>query len=729
MLLTIYATTLFLSAALMFAVQPMLGKMVLPLLGGSPAVWNTEVAFCQGVLLLGYLYAHLTARWLGVRWQAVAQCFLILLPLLVLPIGIAGDCNPPTEENPVSWLLLLLVAVLGLPFFVVATTSPMLQKWFASTSHPKARDPYFLYAASNAGSLLGLLGYPVLLEPYFHVKGQSWLWGGGYGLLVLLMLACAVTVWRSPGADIREKSPLQGMGLAAPPAENREPLTARRRIRWVLFAFVPSSLMLSVTTYLSTNISPVPLFWVIPLSIYLLTLILVFARRTFLPQQVMVRTFPIVMLPLVIVIILQASQPIWLMFLLHLIAFFVTAMVCHGAVATDRPATIHLTEFYLWVSLGGVLGGVFNALLAPVLFSTLLEYPLVLVLSGLLLVWAKPRESIRYGWVDLALPAGVAVLFAGLILGFEALQLTVGPLSQAVTFGVPAVLCYSLSTRPLRFGLGLGALLLASGLYSPGEGDLIYRERNFFGVHRVLHDPQGRYHVLSHSGTLHGKQSLEASRRCEPLAYYHPSGPLGQLFTAFRAEAATWRVAAVGLGAGSIASYGQPGQRWTFYEIDPTVVRLARDRRYFRFLSDCGPDARVVLGDARLSLAKESSRQFDLLILDAYSSDSIPVHLITREALKLYLDRISEDGLLIFHISNQYLDLRPVLGNLAQDAGLVCLLQNDLILSEEERSLGKEPSQWVVMARNPEELRKLADDPRWQRLKGSGAAAWTDAYS
>ncbi|MDA2928247.1 fused MFS/spermidine synthase, partial [Acidobacteria bacterium AH-259-G07] len=720
MLLTIYATTLFLSAALMFAVQPMLGKMVLPLLGGSPAVWNTEVAFCQGVLLLGYLYAHLTARWLGVRWQAVAQCFLILLPLLVLPIGIVGDWTPPTEENPVSWLLLLLVAVLGLPFFVVATTSPMLQKWFASTSHPKARDPYFLYAASNAGSLLGLLGYPVLLEPYFHLKGQSLLWEGGYGLLVLLMAACAVSVWRSPGADIREKSPLQGTGLAPPPAENREPLTARRRIRWVLFAFVPSSLMLSVTTYLSTNISPVPLFWVIPLSIYLLTLILVFARRTFLPQQVMVRTFPIVMLPLVIVIILQATQPIWLMFLLHLIAFFVTAMVCHGAVATDRPATIHLTEFYLWISLGGVLGGVFNALLAPVLFSTLLEYPLALVLSGLLLVWAKPRESIRYGWVDLALPAGLAVLFAGLILGFEALQLTGGSLSQAVTFGVPAVLCYSLSTRPLRFGLGLGALLLASGLYSAGEGDLIYRERNFFGVHRVLHDPQGRYHVLSHSGTLHGKQSLEASRRCEPLAYYHPSGPLGQLFTAFRAEAATWRVAAVGLGAGSIASYSQPGQRWTFYEIDPTVVRLARDRRYFSFLSDCGPDVRVVLGDARLSLAKDSSRRFDVLILDAYSSDSIPVHMITREALELYLDRISEDGLLIFHISNQYLDLRPVLGNLAQDAGLVCLLQNDLVLSEEERSLGKEPSQWVVMARNPEELRKLADDPRWQTLKGSG---------
>ena len=728
-LIAIYAVTLFVSAALMFLVQPMFGKMALPLLGGSPAVWNTQVVFCQCVLLLGYLYAHVTARWLGIRRQALIQCLLIFLPFLVFPIGIPEGQIPPPEVNPIFWLLSLLFVTLGLPFFVVATTSPMLQNWFSATSHPKAGDPYFLYAASNAGSLVGLLGYPALFEPYFHLEDQGWAWEAGYGLLVFLMLACTVTVWTSPTSRTHGRSRSTGRENTELSLTHPMPVTFSRPLRWMLGAFVPSSLMLSVTTYLSTNIAPVPLLWVIPLSLYLLTLILVFARKRLVPHAVLVRILPGVVLPLSIIIILQATQPMGLMVAIHLIALFVTSMVCHGAVANDRPETARLTEFYLWISLGGVVGGAFNAFLAPVLFPSLVEYPLVLVLSLLFLAWPERGKRFGYKWSDVAFPAGLGVLAGGLILGVETLQLAASSLSQALMWGVPATICYSFSARPIRFALGLGALLLASSLYTQGEGIVLHRQRTFFGVHRILLDSQGPYHLLSHSGTLHGKQSLEPPRRCEPLTYYHTTGPLGQLFTAFRDEAEQWHVAAVGLGAGSIASYGRPGQTWTFYEVDPTVVQLALDPNYFTYLSDCSTDVKVVLGDARLSLTRESSKQFELLVLDAYNSDSIPIHLITQEALRMYLDKITDHGLLIFHISNQYLDLRPVLGNLAQDQGLVCLLQNDLTLSEQQRRLGKEPSQWAVMARNLEDLGPLIDDPRWERLEGSGGRVWTDSYS
>ena len=728
-MLAIYAGTLFLSAALMFLVQPMFGRMALPLLGGSPAVWNTQVVFCQSVLLFGYLYAHVTSRWLGIKRQALVQCFLIFLPLLLFPIGIPEGQIPPEEVNPTFWLLTLLSVTLGLPFFVVATTSPMLQEWFSVTGHPKGGDPYFLYAASNAGSLVGLLGYPLLLEPYFHLQDQSWAWGMGYGFLILLTLTCALTVWRSSRSLTHDQAESLGRDVTELTVGNPGPVTFSRPIRWMLGAFVPSSLMLSVTTYLSTNIAPVPLLWVLPLSIYLLTLILVFARRTLVPHTLMVRIFPMVALPLSIIIILQATQPIWLMVSIHLISLFVIAMVCHGVVANDRPATTHLTEFYLWVSLGGVVGGVFNAVLAPIFFSTLLEYPLVLVAGALLLAWPEKGQQFPYRWFDAALPAGLGILAVGLILGVETFRWAAHPLSQAVMFGVPATICYSFATRPLRFGLGLGALLLASSFYTQGAGSVLYRQRTFFGVHSILVDSQQRYHLLSHSGTLHGKQSLDPSRECEPLTYYHTTGPLGQLFETLEDQTAQWRVAAVGLGAGSIASYRRPGQEWTFYEVDPTVVELARDSGYFTYLSECSTDIKVVLGDARLSLAKEPGNQFELLVLDAYNSDSVPIHLITQEALRLYLNKITDHGLIIFHISNQYLDLTPVVANLAQDLGLVCFLRNDLSLSEQERQLGKEPSQWAIMARHLEDLGGLASDPVWQRLEGSGGPVWTDNYS
>jgi hypothetical protein len=736
-MVVVYALTLFVSATLLFVVQPMFTRMALPLLGGSPAVWNTAQLFFQLALLTGYLYAHATGKWLGVKKQAALHVLLLLLPLLALPIAIPAGWSPPTSGSPIAWLLALLAVAVGLPFFVVSVSSPMLQTWFAHTRHRAAADPYFLYAASNVGSMLALLGYPALIEPYIGLRAQSLLWACGYGLLAALVLACAVMLWRLPAAQ------------PAAPRAPAEPLTLARRARWVLLAFIPSSLMLSVTTYLTTNIAPIPLLWVVPLAIYLLTFILVFSGRPILPHALMVRAFPIVLLPLIIVILVQATQPIVMLIALHLLVFFVATMVCHGALAHDRPPAAHLTEFYLWLSVGGALGGMFNALLAPLLFTSVVEYPLVLVLACLALPptsRATPAASagaaafehrrlaaggwLSNRWPDLALPAALGALVAATILGIRAAGISSGPLSMGLAFGAPGLLVFSFSRRPLRFALGIAALLLASMLYTNDQGRVLLAERSFFGISRVLAEPSGRYLALAHGNTRHGLQSRDPARSRVPLTYYYPSGPIGQVFQAYSGDWAHGRVAVIGLGTGALSCYRQPEQRWTYYEIDPSVVEIARDSGYFSYLRQCAPDLQIAMGDARLSLAGAPDHQYDLIVLDAYSSDSIPIHLITQEALDLYVQKLAPGGILAFHISNQYLDLGPVVGSLARHAGLTALEQDDLVLSAKDDANGKSASQWAVLARSPQDLRRLAGDPRWHLLDApSGAAPWTDDYS
>jgi hypothetical protein len=520
-LLAIYALTMLVSATLLFFVQPMFARMVLPLLGGSPGVWNTTVVFYQAVLLGGYCYAHAATARLGVRRQAGLHVLLLLLPLLALPIAVPAGWIPPTGETPIPWLLALLTIAVGLPFFVVSTSSPMLQRWFVSSGHPAAPDPYFLYAASNVGSMLALLSYPVLVEPSLRLTEQSWLWAAGYGLLGGLTALCVLTVWRSP---LTKAAPaIVSTTVADAPS-------GRRRLRWVMLAFVPSSLMLSVTTYLTTNIAPIPLLWVVPLALYLLTFILVFAGRQILPDRLLIRAMPIAILLLAIIMIVQASQPISLPIALNLATFFIVAMVCHGAIARDRPDSRHLTEFYIWMSVGGVLGGLLNALAAPVLFSGVAEYPIVLVLACLLMPSITPPLAPGRRWLDFGLALGLAALTAGLIFGTAALGLRSGPLGIALTFGPPVLLCFGFSRRPLRFGLGLAGLFLASMLYSSDQASVIHAERSFFGIHRVLADPGDRFHMIVHGGTVHGLQSTEPARRREPLAYYQRSGPIGQVF-------------------------------------------------------------------------------------------------------------------------------------------------------------------------------------------------------
>lgn len=724
----LYTATIFASALLLFLVQPMFARMVLPLLGGSPAVWNTAMVFYQAALLAGYAYARFGPRWLGVRKHAAIHAALMLAPFLVLPLAVPAGWTPPTDTNPLPWLLAVLAVAVALPFLFVSATSPLLQEWFAATGHRHARDPYFLYAASNGGSLLALMSYPALVEPSLRLEAQSHLWSVGYGALVVLMAACALVLGRNGHPSFPKSKTICEDDLKD--KNSSETSASHRRLHWLLLAFVPSSLMLGVTTFISSDIAAVPLLWVIPLGIYLLTFILAFARRQILSRELLRRMFPLTLAPLVMAFTLHATQPISLLMLLHLTAFFVASMLCHTALAADRPEAKHLTEFYLWLSAGGVLGGVFNALLAPLVFNSVTEYPLTLVLACWLgLRVAAPEESARERRNDFLWPALLGLMTAALVLALEASSFKNSRAAVGFVFGMPTLVCFFFSRRSLRFALGVAAILLVSGLHQGEKGKVLHAERSFFGVHRVTLDPTGQYHMLMHGKTLHGMQSLDPARRRESLTYFHPTGPIGQVLEVYGRD--TWKkIAVAGLGAGTLAAFGLPGQEWSFYEIDPVVLKLARDERFFTFLRDSAAEVRVVLGDARLSLASARDGHFDLMILDAYSSDALPVHLVTREALALYLKKLGPGGLLAFNISNLHLNLRPVFANLAHDAGLASFVRDDTNVSAAESARGKYPSQWIVMARRAEDFSRLAKDSRWVAYTNDlRLRVWTDNYS
>jgi hypothetical protein len=711
-LLPLCAAAVFLGALLVFWLEPMFAKMVLPLLGGSPAVWNTAMMFFQAALLAGYGYAHLSTRFLQPRRQALLHMAVLAAAAISLPVMVPAGWTPPTATTPVPWLIGLLAVAIGLPFIAVSATAPLLQRWFSQSGHAAAADPYFLYAASNLGSLLALVTYPTLVESHLRLSQQSWAWTIGYGLLGLLVAACGLGMRRGTVAS------------TTPSATGVAP-TWRQRLHWIALAGVPSSLLLGVTTHISTDVAAAPLLWVIPLALYLLSFVLVFARRPPLRHDWMVKLQPFVLLPLLVSI--WSNIPGWAAFPVHLAAFFVTIMVCHGELSRRRPAAHHLTDFYLCMSVGGLLGGAFNALIAPVIFSTVVEYPLALALACLL----RPHldKGARFGWQDLALPA---LILATIPLRSVAHRLGLDPpAGQAMMFYLPPILgvTFALLRRPFGFALAVGATFIATvGLVD--RMDVLTHERSFFGVYRVTVDESGRFNLLIHGTTMHGVESRDRGWRDEPQTYYLRQGPLGQVFAAFESAGRAGRVAVIGLGAGTTAAYRHPGQDWTFYEIDPVVEQIARDDRYFSYLSDRAAETPVVLGDARLALAHAPERAYDLMILDAFSSDAIPLHLMTREALRLYLDKLAPGGLIAFHISNRMLDLAPVLGNLVADAGAAALIERFRPTAAAEPNLYIMPSDWVVIARAPSDLALLAGDPRWVRLGPSpDHGVWTDDFS
>lgn len=723
LVLVLFTVASFVGAGLLFLVQPMAAKMVLPALGGTPAVWNTAMLFFQAMLLAGYGYAHLTTMRLGPRRQALVHAPVLFLPLLVLPF-VGPSATPDALFGSMELaVLVLFFAMVGLPFFVVATASPLLQRWLADTDHPAGRDPYFLYAAGNAGSLLALLSYPFVVERVLDTSRQAWLWTGGYALFAALGLACVVVVRRSRRAPappaVGERGPAAATAAARP--------VWRARLGWIACAFIPSSLLLGVTTYLSTDIAAAPLLWVVPLALYLLTYIVAFAGWA--PLTLLGRVVPVLVVALLASILLRVQEPVVPIVVLHLGALLAVGLLAHGRVAAARPAPARLTEFYFMLSLGGVLGGVFNALVAPVAFTSLVEYPLVLVLALALGPQVAPAARRLLGVLSpRVLPpvAGFLAVLLGLLL--VATRAEVGPLGLAAVVllaGAVAGALFSAAERVPRVTLAGGLAVLVVVLSSPGAA--LVAERTFFGVHRVSLDDER--HVLSHGTTVHGMESFAAGLAGEPLSYYSRGGPFGDVAAATVAGGADARVAVVGLGTGALAAYGEAGQRYDFYEIDPVVAELARDPELFTYLSRTRADATVVLGDGRLALA-DAEGDYDLIVLDAFSSDAIPVHLLTREAVELYLDKLAPGGALVFHISNRFLDLEPVLAATARELGLVSLVGTHRVAEGDADHGYATSSQWLVMSSYGADLLALEDTPRWAAAQTTPhVAGWTDAYS
>jgi len=598
--LIVFTVSMFLSAALLFLVEPMIGKMLLPLLGGTPAVWNTCLVFFQAALLAGYLYAHAALRFLSRKVQVLAHIGVLLLPLLIagmLPPHVPSGWEPPAATNPVGWVLLLLLVVIGLPFFALSATTSMMQRWFADSGRSDASDPYFLYAASNAGSLLGLLAFPLLMEPLLRLSQQSRMWSAGYAIFVAMTALCAAMAWKWGTKNAAFEK-------AAAALPNNVPSAWSTRWRWIALAFIPSSLMLGVTTAMTADVPAIPLFWVLPLAVYLISFVLVFAKKPPISHQWMLKRLPFLILCGICPTISQGTFSLPILLIAYLTVLFGMALVFHGELARSRPEVGNLTEFYLCLSIGGVLGGIFNSLLAPVVFKTVLELPLVLIFAAAIrpIVAADTRKnSATDTRKDFLLPITLGLCMVAVILGLAHTGIKPGHVETTLVFGYSLLWCLSFGQRRARFALGLVAMLLASWLYAP-YGHLLKAERSFFGVYRVRNSPDGRFRLLYHGAIAHGTQSLDPNMSREPLAYYTRSGPAGAVMTAAQQTMPHGDWAIVGLGAGAMACYMQPGQTLTYYEIDPLVADIAEDPRYFTLLSQCDPQTKIILGDARLKL-------------------------------------------------------------------------------------------------------------------------------
>ena len=721
----LFIATILAGSFLLFLIQPMFARMILPLLGGSPSVWNVAMLFYQTVLLLGYLYAHALQR-LGLRTQLIVHLGVLALAALTLPVAVALWFPAEGSVPPAVWLLGLLAASIGPVFFVVSAQAPLMQAWFARSRDPAAASPFFLYAASNAGSLAALLAYPLVLEPTTRLASQSILWTVGFGLLALLVAAAGVSVLRSGEAP----APVANTAVDAP-------ITWRQRVRWTLLALVPSGLLLSTTTHLTTDVMAMPLLWVIPLALYLLTFIVAFSNA-----GAKVTRIACIVTPMLLVVGGgAASYPtsivsIPLSALTSLVLLFAVALALHGTLAGSRPAASRLTEFYLWMSFGGVLGGVCCALVAPVIFDWVYEQPLLLVAAALLIpapvvgptvegLWSR-HESGRvmcYLLPVAALAVLLAVVVAPAANRGVALPATVVMIALALL---------SIGHRR-HFTWHLAVLLLVSGgvseLRTSATPDK--RVRTFFGIYKIEDHHNSR--TLAHSTTLHGYQSTVPADRLRPTSYYAPGSGAGLVFRAAPVLfGPTARVAVVGLGTGTLACYAQPGQAWTIFEIDPAMVRIARDTGQFTYISGCKPDVHIVLGDARLSLAKTAAASLDLLAVDAFSSDAIPLHLMTREAFAVYGRALAADGVLLVHVSNRYLALEPVVAAIARSGGWSVARRN-FVPSHTEGDRGDTRSTWIVLTRSPARLAQVeaATGPtNWLPLPTEeGVTPWSDDFA
>jgi hypothetical protein len=720
----IYGITLFFSALLLFAVQPMFTKMVLPQLGGAPTVWSVAMVFFQAALLFGYAYAHLIVRRLPLGLGALVHLAVLALAAATLPISIAHGFGAAPTEGIAPWLIALFTASIGLPFMALAASAPLLQGWFAASGHVAARNPYVLYAGSNLGSFAALLAYPFAVEPYLTLKEQAQVWAMGFALLAVLVAIASLLVARRPSLGMADAT-----GLATP--------SWQARLVWVALAAVPVGLVIAVTSYITTDIASAPFLWVLPLALYLLTFVAVFRDPPWPTREIVANLVPIPVAVLA-VSLLSGERQYWLVaVVVNLVALLLLALLCHGELYRRRPEPAFLTDFYLCLSLGGVLGGVFAALIAPQLFTLVYEYPILIIAALLVLpgMLAADRKRILS-------ESGPALAIAVLAIWARFWTDIRVPVWAATWFQVALVALVALMLlqrhRPQRF-LALVVLgFVLTGLWQPGF-NRIAAIRSFFGVNQVVDTADGRFRLLYHGTTVHGGERVadigtadigtNAGAKPEPLTYFYPGGPFSEGIEAVRAARGHLRrVAVAGLGAGSLACYKRNDEQWTFFEIDSAVARIARDPRFFTYISACAPDVPVVLGDARLTLAG-SARQYGLIILDVFSSDAIPVHLLTREALNGYLARLDNAGAVLIHITNKYMELGSVVAAMASAEGLVAYHKLD------DRPAAvpfdyKANASVAALARRRSDLGDLPDRPGWHELKPvPGVSAWTDDYS
>lgn len=670
--LPVYIATIFVSAFLLFGIQPMFAKMVLPKLGGSPGVWSVAMVFFQAVLLAGYGYAHLLVSRFTLRRAALIHLALMIAVLAIsLPIHIAAGFERPPQEGEVLWLIGLFTASVGLPFFAVSANGPLLQAWFARSGHSHAADPYFLYAASNIGSFLALIAYPFVVEPLLPLAMQASAWAWGFALLLAGIAGCAGLAIGPDRTDT--------VSAEAAPAVA---ITNAQRLGWVALAFVPSGLLVAVTAHVSTDVAAVPLLWVVPLALFLLTFVIVFQRRPILPHRWMLHLQIALIVGMLLSLPLKSLVGWGFSLTLHLGLFFVTAMVAHGELVKRRPDASRLTEFYLWMSVGGVLGGLFCGLLAPMLFNAVIEYP-ILIMAGLL---CRP-----------------AVIAAG-------------------------------GSRPLKLGLVSVAVSVMTFLVA-SDWQRTDSIRSFFGINRIFETEDGRFRKLAHGTTIHGVQRLRnddgsaVTGRPEPLSYYFTGGAIADGIEALRRArgGVLSRVASVGVGTGSLACQIRSDEDWSFYEIDARVVSIATDPARFSFISQCAPNAPFVIGDARLTLADAAPASLDLIVIDAFSSDAIPIHLLTREAMELYLSKLAPGGALLFHISNRNMDLAPVVASTAREHGLVTWISQYRQI-QELTDQNKFSPLVAMVARDQADLRFTSKE-RWKVEEGSGVRPWRDDYA
>jgi hypothetical protein len=727
LVLLVYTAAIFVSALLLFSVQPLFTKMVLPRLGGSPAVWSVAMVFFQSLLLAGYAYAHyltlLRTRWL----PAAIHLVLLSIALLSLPLSIASGWGEPPTSGYAFWLLGLFAVSIGLPFFALAANNPLLQAWFFRTGHPSGPDPYFLYASSNIGSFLALLSYPVLLEPMFTLRTQNLIWTGGYGLLIVLIAACAVLLLRSPAMAVAD---------TAVEAADAPPPPWTLRARWIFLAAVPSGLLIAVTAHISTDVAAAPLLWVLPLSLYLLTWVLVFQSRPLLPHKWMLRLQPLAITGVIVLLAVGGEQNLLLTLGGHQLCFFIIAMACHGELARTRPAAKYLTGFYVALSFGGMVGGLFAGLIAPYAFSWVAEYPILLALAALCRPPGGAERFSRWsGWYWPFLAVLAVALVAPSWSDSKVMHWlddhrvwmigAVGVLSALLALGLNA-------HRAKIFGTVVVALVLIRAY--PADDGRVETVRSFFGVHKIVVTPHGQYHVLMHGTTIHGAQKFQnddgtpVTGRPEPITYYQKDGGIGQAIMAVRErKGAPLRVAVIGLGAGTLTCASEPGESWKFFEIDQTMVDTARDPKYFTYIRDCEPDLKPVIGDARLTFAREPDGIYDLIIVDAYSSDAIPIHLATEEAMAIYKKKLAPQGAVVMHVSNRHLELASVIVGIADANDLKSWVYSEDSNRDNEYIFA---TSVVVCAREEADVGKLASSDVWALTEADeNQRVWTDDYS